>query len=107
MVCERCWEGDMVMRWSFRFARVFGIDLKIHGTFFLIIVMGAMQWSKFGLYGMAFGAVAMLMLFLCVLLHELGHSVVAQHFGVPVREIILLPIGGVAIMSRMPRKPLH
>jgi Zn-dependent protease/predicted transcriptional regulator len=41
-----------------------------------------------------------------VTLHELGHSVVALKFGVPVREIILLPIGGVAMLRRIPRTPV-
>jgi Zn-dependent protease len=95
------------MKWSFRVARVFGIDVKVHFSFFLIIVIGAMQWRAAGPAGMAFGVGLMLLLFLCVTLHELGHSVVAQGFGVPVREIILLPIGGVAILGRNPSKPVH
>jgi Zn-dependent protease/CBS domain-containing protein len=93
------------MRWSFKFARVAGIDLRVHITFFLIVILGASQWSRFGPAGMAFGAGLILLLFLCVTLHELGHSVVAQRFGVEVKEIILLPIGGVAMLSRIPRKP--
>jgi Zn-dependent protease/predicted transcriptional regulator len=95
------------MRWSFRFGRVFGIDLKVHVTFFLILLLGAMQGAQYGLGGMVLGVVTMLLLFACVVLHELGHSVVAIRFGVPVREIILLPIGGVAMLSRSPSKPVH
>lgn len=96
------------MNWSFRIAQVFGIDIKIHITFFLILILGAFQWGgPAGLPGAAFGVLLMLLLFTCVTLHELGHSVAALHFGIPVREIILLPLGGVAMIGRNPDKPLH
>jgi Zn-dependent protease/predicted transcriptional regulator len=95
------------MKWSFRVARVFGIDILIHFSFFLIIVIGAGQWAKFGARGMAFGAGLWLLVFLCVTLHELGHSVVAKRFGIPVKRIILLPIGGVAMLGKNPDRPLH
>jgi Zn-dependent protease len=96
------------MGWSFRIARVFSIDIKLHATFPLILVLGAVQWgSRYGAEGALFGAVLMALLFLCVTLHELGHSVVAQAFKIPVREIVLLPLGGVAMLGRNPDKPLH
>ncbi len=95
------------MKWSWHIGRFAGIDVKIHTTFLLIVVLGAVQWNHFGLPGMAFGALLMLALFLCVTLHEFGHGLVAQRFGIPVREIVLLPIGGVAALARNPSKPLH
>lgn len=95
------------MKWSWTIARLAGIDVKIHATFLLIVVLGAMQWSHWGLPGMAFGALLMLALFACVTLHEFGHGLVAQRFGIPVREIVLLPIGGVAALARNPSKPRH
>ena len=95
------------MKWSFRIAQIAGIDIRIHVTFFLIIVIGAAQWSAAGVPGMAFGALLMLLLFLCVTLHELGHSLVAQRFGIPVRQIVLLPIGGVAMLGRNPTRPIQ
>lgn len=96
------------MGWSFRVARVFSIDIKLHATFPLILVLGAVQWgNRFGAEGALFGATLMALLFLCVTLHELGHSVVAQAFKIPVREIVLLPLGGVAMLGRNPDKPVH
>src|SRR5688500_13909027 len=97
------------MRWAFRIARVFGIDVKLHATFFIVLIFGAMQGAQMnaGLAGIGLGVLFMVLLFLCVLLHELGHSVVAQRFGIPVREIILLPIGGVAVMTRNPATPMQ
>ena len=81
------------MNWSFRLVNVAGIPIRIHVTFFLILLLGAYQW--FGLTGTLsgalFGLVLMILLFVCVTLHELGHSLVARAFGVPMREIVLLP----------------
>lgn len=100
------------MRWSFRFARVLGIDLRIHVTFLLIVVWGAMMGSNHAqraglnpMIGAAFGALMVLLLFACVTLHELGHAVVAMHYGISVRDIVLLPIGGVAFLGRIPENP--
>ncbi|MBK9712634.1 MAG: site-2 protease family protein [Kouleothrix sp.] len=96
------------MNRSFRFTRVAGIDIKIHVTFVLILLLGALQWGgQFGAAGALFGILLMILLFVCVTLHELGHSLVAQRFGVPVREIVLLPLGGVAVLGRNPSRPLH
>lgn len=96
------------MKWSFSFVRVFDIDIKIHATFGLILFLGAIQWGgKNGIAGAAFGVLLMILLFTCVVLHELGHSLVAKAFGLPVREIILLPIGGVAQLEKNPEKSTH
>jgi Zn-dependent protease/CBS domain-containing protein len=93
------------MSWSLRVARVSGIDIRIHATFLLIVLWGAVDFGRReGLRGALFGALMVCSLFLCVVLHELGHSLVAQRFGVRVREILLLPIGGVARLLREPQK---
>lgn len=96
------------MRWSFRIARVAGIDIKLHVTFVLILLLGAVQWGVHsGAPGAVAGAVSMALLFACVALHELGHSLTAIRVGIPVREIILWPLGGVALMTRSPSRPIH
>ncbi len=93
------------MKCSWRVATVRGIDIKIHATFALAVAWGALMWGSGTLYGALYGALLTLLLFAVVLLHELGHAVVAQHFGIEVHDIVLLPIGGVARLSRMPEKP--
>ena len=91
--------------WSWRLARVSGIDIKVHLSFLLVVVLGAMQWGSFGVEGAVFGAVLTLLTFASVTLHELGHSVVAQAFGIPVKDITLYPIGGVARLGKRPKTP--
>lgn len=96
------------MRWSLRLGSVSGIDIRVHFTFALLIVLSANQLAQLhGSQGAVFGALSVIGLFACVVLHELGHSLVAQRFGVGVREIVLLPIGGVARLLSEPKKPLH
>ncbi len=58
-----------------------------------------------GLRGAATGVGLLLLVFACVLIHEIGHTVHAQALGIPVRRIILLPIGGLALLARLPENP--
>jgi Zn-dependent protease len=96
------------MNWAYRIARVSGIDIKIHITFVLILLLGGVQWGgEHGATGFVFGVLLMLALFACVTLHELGHSLAAQTFKIPVREIVLLPIGGVAMLGKLPERPIQ
>jgi stage IV sporulation protein FB len=59
------------------------------------------------LSGALFGVVAISLLFVLVTLHELGHSYAALRYGVPVKQIVLSPIGGVAQLASIPDKPLQ
>jgi len=96
------------VRWSLRLGSVSGIDIRVHFTFALLIAAFASELGQqHGTRGALFGGLSIICLFACVVLHELGHSLVAQRFGVAVREIVLLPIGGVARLLSEPRKPLH
>lgn len=93
------------MSWSMKIGSIFGIDLKVHFTFLLILVWGAFFYG--GSAGPLYGVLVILALFTLVILHELGHSVAAMGFGIPVKDITLLPIGGVARLERMPEKPFQ
>ena len=96
------------MRWSYKVARVAGIDVKIHFTFLLILAyFGAIYWQQGGLAGAVTGMGFTLLLFLCVLLHEFGHAFAARAYGIRTPDITLLPIGGVARLERMPDKPVQ
>jgi Zn-dependent protease/CBS domain-containing protein len=93
------------MGWSLKLGKILGIDIKVHFTFLLIVVWGAFNYG--GSAGPWYGVLVTLIIFLIVLLHELGHSVAALAFGIPVKDITLLPIGGVARLEKMPEKPFQ
>src|SRR5689334_20505380 len=94
------------MNWSFRFARVAGIDLKIHFTFVFFLAWIAFNYYMVGGKSAAGqGVLFIVLLFVCVLLHELGHALMARRFGIRTPDITLLPIGGVARLERIPDKP--
>ncbi len=95
------------LSWSFHLGRWLGIDVYVHFTFLLLL---AFLGVAHGLAGRSLDAALAGMfffigLFACVLLHEYGHALAARRYGIPTRDITLLPIGGVARLERMPEKP--
>ncbi len=97
------------MRWSARLGRFAGIDVYVHVTFFaLLAYFAAVYWAETGtVAGVAAGLSLIVMLFVCVLLHEYGHALTARRYGIATRYITLLPIGGIALLEAMPREPRH
>jgi len=97
------------MHWSYGLFRIFGIQVRMHVTFLFIVAYFAFVWGAMrqpgGVLGAAYGVVLVIMLFGLVTIHELTHSLVARKFGVEVKNITLLPIGGMASMSEIPRDP--
>jgi stage IV sporulation protein FB len=94
------------MRWSYRIGRIAGTDIKLHVTFVLLVGWWAyMGYEEGGLSGALSGALSLLALFTCILLHEFGHILMARRFGVRTPDVLLLPIGGVARLERIPEVP--
>ncbi|TVS01854.1 MAG: site-2 protease family protein [Rhodobacteraceae bacterium] len=93
--------------WSLRLGRLAGIELRMHATFPLLFLwVGFIYWMQTGtLAGVAFGLAFIAVLFLCVVLHEYGHALTARRYGIGTRHITLLPIGGLAMLERMPKEP--
>ena len=87
--------------WSMRVGSLLGIPIRVHFTFVLLLLWFGTVSSGQG-QGFLGGVVFMLLLFGCVVLHELGHATMARRFGVETREIVLYPIGGVARLERIP-----
>lgn len=94
------------MKWSYRIARIAGIDVRIHITFLLLpAYFGFVEWRAAGTGAAAQAVLFILLLFFCVLLHEFGHALAGRRYGIPTPDITLLPIGGVARMLAIPDKP--
>jgi Zn-dependent protease/CBS domain-containing protein len=104
------------MKSSFGIGSVMGIPIRLHITFLLILPVFAYVFAinpqPFGFMGVeppitryALSALAAILLFASVLLHELAHSYLARHYGVKIENITLFLFGGVSAMEEMPRKP--
>lgn len=94
------------MRYTIGAGTYFGIPVKIHFTFPLILALfGGEAWLR-GTWLDGLHAVAMIAaIFVCVILHEFGHSLQVVRYGIRVRDIVLLPIGGMARAERIPENP--
>jgi len=107
---------------SFRIATIAGSEVRIHFSFLLFL--GLLVWlayydagknaADFGLSSDEAGRnaavarfVSVLLVFLCVLLHEFGHALAGRIFGIRTPEIVLFPIGGVARLERIPASPFQ
>jgi Zn-dependent protease len=95
-----------MLRWSINLFRIRGIQLSLHGSFVLLIgYFGYIGFNERGWSGLAWALALLAAIFTCVVLHELGHCLTAMRFGIRVRRILLLPIGGMAEFETIPREP--
>lgn len=86
---------------SYTLGKVAGIELKMHSTFLFLIILGLL-----GLMGpQLLFFIELPIVFTIVVLHELGHALTARRLGIPTRDILLTPIGGIATLTRMPSRP--
>jgi Zn-dependent protease/CBS domain-containing protein len=90
------------MKYSFKIGSAWGIPIELHLTFILLIAavfilsIPTQQFYSFTI---------VLFLFIFVVFHELAHSIIARHYGIKVRKIILYPIGGVSEIEEIPDNP--
>jgi len=97
-----------------RIGRILGIPIRLHPTWFLVFLLVVLQlWGHLAAeypaispaWRIGIALVTSALLFGSILMHELGHSVVALHHGVAVRSITLFIFGGLAWMEREPDSP--
>lgn len=95
------------MSWSLKIARIAGINVYLHWTFLILLAwiflasLNTGQSTSEALTGVGF----VLALLACVVLHEFGHALAARRYGIQIQRITLLPIGGLAMLEKMPEKP--
>ena len=95
---------------SIKLFRIFGIQLELHFTFLLLVAWvawgswrdGGGDWTR-----VVWSTSLILLVFTCVVLHELGHCLMARRYKITIHRILLLPIGGMAQFGHIPRKPLR
>jgi Zn-dependent protease/CBS domain-containing protein len=95
------------MHWSWKLGRISGIDVYMHATFLLLIafVLFVYWMNGHNVATTLMGLLLVLVVFGCIVLHELGHALTARKYGIRTKDLILLPIGGVARLERMPERP--
>ena len=100
---------------AFNLGRIFGIQFRLHYTWFIIflLITSSLSWQIFpalypgwtGLTYWIIGIVTSLLFFASVVAHELAHSLVARINGIPVKSITLFIFGGMAQITREAARP--
>jgi len=98
-----------MLGYSFSIASIKGIPVKVHWTFILLFIWVGYIGFTAGMNstGIFRFCLFTIILFVCIILHEYGHALTAQRFGVMTKDIIISPIGGIARLMKIPEKPRH
>ncbi len=103
------------MKQSFKICKIFGIDISVH--FSLLFILAFLTYALYvnpppfgfsnlvGVERIVLSILTAILVFVCILIHELSHSLVAMRFGAKVRGIVLFIFGGVALIENIPREP--
>lgn len=95
------------MKFSLYLGKYSGIKVFIHWTFSLLLVWIILSNMRSGIpwADTWWTLLFVVLIFVCVILHEFGHALTAQRYGIQTRDIILLPIGGLARLEKLPEEP--
>jgi len=94
---------------NLKIGSVAGIGIFLHWTFLLLVaaIFAFYYWQSQSVAAALAGMALILAVFVCVVLHELGHALTARYFDVPTKSITLYPIGGLARLERIPSEPMR
>lgn len=97
------------LKGTFKIATFFGIPVLIHWSFVLVLawILGSAYSNGLDGNGLLWYTLLFISVFASVVMHEYGHALTARKYGVETRDIILLPIGGVARLERLPENPME
>lgn len=94
------------MKWSWKIATIYGISIRLHWTMIVFLAwIGVANLADKGLSAALTSVGVIGLVFMFIVLHELGHALTARHYGIRTRDITLLPIGGLARLQKMPEEP--
>ena len=93
--------------WTFKLGEIKGIAIRVHVTLLVLLGWLALVYAArgAGVTGTLFGLALIMIVFSIIVVHELGHALMARRFGYKTRDILLLPIGGIASLERIPERP--
>ena len=95
------------MKGAFRISGVKGINIYIHWTFLFLLGWVLLVNAQLGndIIKLSWSLFFVSVVFACIALHELGHALMAARFGIKAKNIVLLPIGGIASIEKFPENP--
>jgi len=86
--------------------KIFGVEVKLHGTFLILLAFTAVSGLLQGGFVQALLSLALaVIIFGVVVCHEFGHILAARKYGIKTKDVILSPIGGMARLQGMPGTP--
>lgn len=94
------------MKWSLLVGRFWGTEIRLHFSMLLLIPYALLAFRPQDTADFVRVLLLIVAIFICVLLHEIGHTIAARLFGIEVKSIMLWPLGGFANLSRRPEKTL-
>lgn len=96
-----------MLRGGFTIAVISGVPVRMHWTFLILLawVFGSRLLNGGSVADALMAMVLILAVFACIVAHEFGHILSARAFGIRTRDVLLLPIGGIASLERLPEKP--